>query len=244
MAGVLTRQQIEQEVLDNAAKSGALTLQSGTLLSSRVTVWVNRAQQWIARRADLLQATATTSTVASQQSYSFPSNFRNIYTLRLEDGVDSVKLDCVLPWQMDTYVPLPSALTTGKSLYYVPYKDTGTFELYPIPDDTYTIRLRYSYLPSDFTSSTAVSEFTNCDDALIAYGTSFMFRWLQEIKDADQWEAYGNRIIDDVVKLSAEAEQFIDWSPYYQGFSTNPNGAPGDYVNNPFIKDMNLNIWR
>lgn len=240
MAGVLTRTQIEQEILDNAAKSGALTLQSGTLLSARITTWVNRAQLWIARRADLLQATATSSTVASQQSYAFPSNFRNIYTLKLEDGLMSRKIQCILPWQFDQKIPLPSVMNEERSWFYVPYKDTGTFELFPIPDDVYTVRLRYSYYPADFTSATATSEYTNCDDAIVAYGTMFMFRWLQELKDAAVWEALGNQIVDSNNKLSTEAEQFVDWAPVYEGYSAqNGDSFIGDYPNNPFVSGLN-----
>lgn len=242
MAGVLTRTQIEQEALDNAAKNGALTLQSGTLLSTRITTYVNRAQLWIARRADLLQATATSSTVTSQQSYSFPSGFRNIYTLKLEDGLNSRKVQCILPWQFDGKIPLPSAMTTQRSWFYVPYKDTGTFELFPIPDGVYTLRLRYSYYPSDFTSSTATSQYTNCDDALIAYATSMVFSWLQELKDAATWKAKGDEIVDQVQELSNEEKQFIDWAPIYEGYTVQSDQAfVGDYTNNPFV--TNLNRW-
>lgn len=244
MAGELTRTQIENEALDNAAKSGALTLQSSTLLSTRVTTWVNRAQHWIARRADLLQATAYTSTVASQQSYSFPGGFRNIYTLKFEDGQNSRKLKCILPWQFDKYVPLPSNVTTGYSEFYVPYKETETFELFPIPQGVYTIRLRYSYYPTNFTSATAVSQYTNCDDALVAYTTMMIFRWLQELKDANEWEKLGDRIVDTNVGLADDEQKFIDWTPIYEGYSAQSSDIiAGDYVNNPFVSGLN-SWWR
>ena len=244
MAGVLTRTQIEQEALDNAAKSGALTLQSGTLLSSRITTWVNRAQLMIARRSDLLQATATMSTVASQQSYSFPSNFDNIYTLKLEDGLMSRKVTCILPWQFDSAIPLPSSMNSERSWFYVPYKSTGTFGLFPIPDAAYTMRLRYSYFPSDFTSATAVSQYTYLDDAIVAYATSLMFQWLQELKDAAMWRKIGDDIVDTMQEKSRDEEQFVDWSPAYQGFtSASDSTFVGDYTNNPFVTSVNMNGW-
>jgi hypothetical protein len=245
MAGILTRQQIENEALDNAAKSGALTLQSGTLLSSRITTWVNRAQLMIARRSDLLQATATMSTVANQQTYSFPSNFDSIYTLKLEDGLESRKVTCILPWQFDKEIPLPSSMVSERSWFYVPYKSTGTFELFPIPDDVYTMRLRYSYFPTDFTSSTGVSEYSNLDDAIVAYTTSLIFQWLQELKDASTWRKIGDEIVDITTKKASDEEQFIDWAPIAQGYSASAESSfVGDYVNNPFVTSVNMNGWR
>lgn len=243
MAGVLTRTQIENEALDNIAKSGVLTLQSGTTLATRMTLWANRAQQWIARRADLLQFTSSASTVASQQSYAFPSGFRKIYGMKLEDGLNSRKLTCLMPWEFDRQVPLPSSMTTSQSWFYVPYKNTGTFELFPIPDAAYTLRLRYSLYPSDFTAASATSQFTGCDDALIAYATMFGFRWLQETKDAQDWMKTGDEIVAWVKENLEEAQQFVDWAPASEGFSALDGELTGQYYNNPFVRDANLNTW-
>lgn len=243
MAGVLTRTQLENEALDNVAKSGVLALQSGTTLSTRMTTWVNRSQLWIARKADLLQYTATASTVASQLTYALPNNFRKIFSLRLQDGQESRKIKCIMPWEFDRNVPQPTNQTTQRSWFYVPYKDTQTFELFPIPDAAYTLKLRYSLYPSDFTAANAVSQYTNCDDAIIAYATMFAFRWLQELKDAASWEKFGNDIIEQVIETNDESEQYPDWAPSGEGFTINDQYYTGDYYNNPFIRDNNLSTW-
>ena len=242
MAGILTRAQIENETLDNLAKSNTLIMQSGDLMSQRITRWVNRAQQWIARRVDLLQGYVTTSTVNAQQTYAFPAGIRKIYTLRLLDGLNSRKLDCTMPWEMDRRVPMPAALTTLRSWFYVPYKNTGTFELFPIPDGAYTLELRYSYYPVDFLSSSAVSQYTGLDDAIINYATMFGFRWLQESDDADKWQKYGDEVVAQV-KLITTEEQYSDWVALGEGFSTQTIDYTGEYFNNPFIRDSNLNTW-
>lgn len=244
MAGVLTRTQIEAEILDNIAKAGTLTLQSGTTLGTRVTIWANRAQLWIARRADLLQYVATAATVANQQSYAMPNGLRKLYTMVLQDGLESRKITCVLPMEFDGKVPLPSSQLAQRSWFYVPYQDTQTFDLFPIPDAAYTLRLRYSLYPSDFTAATAVSQYTNCDDAIIAYGTMFAFRWLQELKDAASWASYGDEIITKVIENYEESTMFPDWSPTAEGFSINSAYFTGEYYNNPFIRDNNLSTWR
>lgn len=245
MAGVLTRKQIEDEALDNIAKSGLLTLQSQTTLATRMTTWVNRSQQWIARRSDLLQYIESASTVTNQQFYAFPNNLRKVYGMKLEDGLNSRKLTCIMPWEFDRKVPLPSSITKLRSWYYVPYKNTGQFELFPIPDKAYTLRLRHSVYPTDFTSTTAVSQYTGCDDAIVAYATMFGFRWLQELKDAEDWKRQGDGIIAFVEENQNDTNQFPDWSPAAEGFSTIDVEFTGQYYANPFIRDGNMNsMWR
>lgn len=243
MAGNLNFQQMQNEALDNVAKSGLLTLQSGTTVATRMATWVNRAQLWIARRADLLNFDYTTSTVANQQSYAFPPQIRRIFTMRLLDGLNSRKLACVLPWEMDRKVPSPSSLTSARSWFYVPFKETLTFQLFPLPDNVYTLELRCSQYPTDLVTATSVSQYTNCDDAIVAYATMFAFRWLQETSDAADWMRYGDEIVDMIRENADEAHRYADWSPSPDGFSVNGTDAVGDWVNNPFVRDTNLNSW-
>lgn len=240
MAGLLTRQEMNYEVMDNMAK-GALTLQSGVSLSDRVNIYLNRAQIKIARKDDFLQATATASTVADQQTYSFPSNFRSIYTLRFLDGIDSRKLTCVMPSEMDARIPDLTVYTSQRSWFYVPYKETMTFQLFPVPPDIYTLELRYSYFPTALTASDQTSDYTNLDDALVAFATMYGFQWMQELKDAAYWKVIGDEIVRDHKLLIAE--EYPDWSPYSEGFTTAPRGYTGDYWNNPFVRGSGITEW-
>lgn len=240
----LTFQQMQNEALDNVAKSGVLTMQSGTVLSTRMAAWINRAQLWVDRKCDMLQYDFTSATVTNQQTYSFPSGLRKVYTIRLIDGLMSRKLICVLPWEADKRIPNASSTATQRSEFYVPYGNTFTFQLFPIPDAAYTLELRASLYPSDLVNSTDQSALYNADDAIIAYATMFAFRWLQELKDAADWESYGNRIVKDLNENYDESQQYIDWSPAADGFSVNGgNSSVGDYANNPFIRSTNLNGW-
>lgn len=244
MAGVMTQQDIANEALDNVAKKDVLTLQSGVTLATRMTIFVNRAQLWIARRSDILYNTYTATTIVNQQSYALPPAMRRLFSIRLLDGLQSRKLTCVLPWEMDKKIPSPSSITTGRSGYYTPYGDTLNFELFPIPDAAYTLKLRSSVYPTDFTSPTAVSQYTNCDDALVAYSTMFAFRWLQELKDAASWEKFGDDIIDKVDELNSESIIFPDWSPQAEGFSISGDAFfIGEDYNNPFVQNNNPGTW-
>ena len=230
MAGVLTRAQIENETLDNLAKSSLMTLQSGDAMSTRVTRWVNRAQQWVARRADLLQGYVTTSTVASQQTYAFPTGMRKVYTLRLMDGLNSRKLDCTMPWEMDRRVPMPAALTTLRSWFYVPYKNTGTFELFPIPDTTYTIYWEYyKNVATDMTTSDLATEIpdipTQNQDALWKGGLYYFYKMFddtaQEIAYKDYKEAL--QALTNSDQNDADALLGFRWGVEFQ----EPRGANG-----------------
>lgn len=243
MAANLTYKQMQNEALDNVAKSGVLTLQSGTQLNTRMANWVNRGQLWLSRRVDLLNYDLTSATVLGQQTYSFPSNLRRSYSMRLIDGLNSRKLSCTMPWEMDRKVPYAPALTTARSWFYVPYKETFTFQLFPIPDNVYTLELRCSLYPNDLVSDNDVSQYQNCDDAIIAYATMFAFRWLQESSDAKEWELYGDEIVAMIKDNSDDAHRYVDWSPGPEGFSSHDIDYSGDYFNNPFVRDTNLNTW-
>lgn len=241
MAGTMTRLQMANEIMDNMAKGSSLVLQSGTPLLSRCTDFLNRAQYLIARKEDFLQATALATTIAGQLSYSLPSRFRSIFDMRFLDGINTRKLICVLPEEFDKRIPAPDVYTAQRSWFYVPYKNTGTFELFPIPPDAFTLKLRYSYFPAPLASDSQVSDYTDLDDALVAYGTMYGFRWMQELKDAAFWEKTGA----DVVQAQRELqdENFPDWSPYSQGFSVSGGGYTGEYWNNPFVRSDTLTQW-
>lgn len=233
MAGTMTRLQMASEVLDNMGRSSTLTLRSGTTLGSRSVTWLNRAQNKIARNADFLFATATASTVADQDCYSFPSNIHAVYTIRLEDGLQSTKLTLVMPWDFDRIAPKPDELPTGRPYFYTPFKESGSFDVFPIPDAVYTMRIRYSVLPTVLSTDAQVSDYTNLDDVLVYYATAEGFKWLQELKDAQFWAARGDEALKEAIESMRDT--FPDWQPVSQGFSSQPRAVIGEYYNNPFV---------
>lgn len=244
MAGTLTRLQMVQEVLDNMAKTGSLTLQSGATLSSRAITYLNRAQNLVARQGDYLQYIATASTVAGQRTYQFPSGFRSIFDIRLglsTTDINTRKLTMVQPETMDRQIPAPDVYAQTYPWFYVPYMNTETFELFPLPDQAYLMTLRYSTMPTALTTDAQVSDYTSIDDALVAYATMYGFRWMQELKDATYWEGIGNAVIKAYETMIEDS--FPDWSPQMQGFSVTPTGYTGEYWNNPFVRDSSITEW-
>lgn len=237
MAGELTRSEMVDEVLDNLTKSSAGQTKSGKTLATMAIRWLNRAQLAIARTEDFLFRISTTSTVADQQSYTFPTDIRSLYTLRLEDGLSSRKLTLVMPQEMDRLAPKPDEETTGIPTFYVPYKTTNTFELYRIPDASYTMRLRHSFWPAALESDSQTSDYTYMDDVITAYATSFGWAWLQEYGDMREWQKIAAQAF--IEARNAARDAFPDWVAVGRGFSSEESVVPiGEYYNNPFIKEI------
>lgn len=233
MAGILTRSQLVSEILDNVSKASTTPTRSGVTLETMAIRYLDRAHITIARKEDFLFNIRTASTTADQKDYAMPSDIKALYSLRLENGLSSIKLTVAMPWEFDRLVPKPNELTTGQPDWYVPYKSTNTFELFRIPDAAYTMRMRLSYWPAAMSSDAQTSDYSNMDDVLIAYATSFMYRWLQEYADAETWKAHADGLFEDASK--AERDSLPDWATRPRGFSTAPPASIGEYYNDPFI---------
>ena len=232
----LSRLNMANEVLDNLGRSSAGQTRSGTTLSAMVIRWLDRAQVRITRRAELLFKIATASTTASQLTYAFPSNVKTVFSIRLEDGTNSRKLIPVMPWEFDYLVPRPASNTTGRPDFYVPYKASNTFELFRIPDATYTMRLRYSIWPTALTTDSQTTDFQaagiDTDDVMIYFATEEGFNWLQEFVDAKVWM---NRANDRLKEIIESEEHWPDWEPVSRGFDSTHSRILGEYHKDPFI---------
>jgi len=226
------------EVLDNLGREGSAETRNGTTLSDMSVRWLNRAQLQAARKYNILFKTSTATTVADVQTYTFPATLRSLYSLRLENGIESRKLTCIMPWDFDKAVSKPDEDFTSTPTYYIPYKATNEFELYRIPDDTYTLRLRYSMWPADLALDASTSSYQvagiDADDATIALATSYGYAYLQELVDATKWREAGWmlwKMISDATR-----DIFPDWAPREMGFSIyDSQELPGEYYNNPFV---------
>jgi len=233
MAGTYTGQELVSMVCDNIGRASDSETRSGQTIGVMALRWLNFAQWTICRKEDLLFAERTFSTEANLLRYNFPSDIRGIYSLRIEDGLSSKKLDCVMPSEMDKYVPKPDETLTGLPDFYIPFYRTKLFELYRIPDTAYLLRLRMSYWASAITLTT-YSDYTYLDDILIGYATMYGFRYLQEWEDAAAWKKSTD--IDAAEAIKAERELVPDWAPEYLGFTTSPPQSVGEYYNDPLIR--------
>lgn len=235
----LTRLQMATEVLDNLSRAASGKTRSDTSLSTRVVVWLNRSQRIISRRYDFLFKESTATTLASQKSYAFPSNIRSLFSIRLENGTLSRKLECVMPWEFDIAVPKADVYNTYQPFFYVPYKQSNTFELFHIPDQAYTLRMRHSIWPTDLSTDSQTSDYAasniDLDDIIIQFSTAEGYRWLQEWEDAKAWSQIGYTNLKEAYR--AECDSFPDWAPRGGSPSVSSVYLSGEYHNNPFIME-------
>jgi len=204
---------------------------------TRILRWVNWAKDFIAdlHTYEEMKKNYVGSTTSSQKRYGFPTNMKDIYTMTLQSGAESRKLDYVHPRTMDRAVPRFEAYTEGKPSQYVDYG--ANFELFLIPDDEYTLNLRCTLYPDDLTNtSTAWSSYATCyfkrKDALIsAIATVFGFYSLREVEDAAWW---ANNIVPELYAASLTSDHTaVDWGPKARQF-TSGGALIGNWWKNPF----------
>jgi hypothetical protein len=140
-----------------------------------------------------------------------------------------------MPETVDRFAPKPDSLTTAIPVFYIPRKTENNyyFELFRIPDNTYTMRAYYSFWPTPMDEDTDKSDYNYLDDAIIAFATAYGYGWLQEMKDYRFWEQRGMDFLEE--QLEAEEGSFPDWMPKGRGFSIRDPEFINDFYNDPFI---------
>ena len=231
----LTRLQMANEVLDNLSRGSDSLTRSGVTLADRVVTYLNRAQVEIGRKYDFLFKESTASTMPSQKTYALPVNINALYTIRVEDGLDSRKLTCVMPSDFDRFIPKPDATVVERRPdFYIPYKTSNQFELYPIPDASYTLRVRHSVWADNLLTDSSTCDYTvagmDVDDVLISLATAYGWKWLGELVDAAAWRKEGLDTLKEVYKNSISG--FPDWSPVGKGFKS--GYSSGGFVERTF----------
>ena len=145
--------------------------------SANLIAWIDEAQKYIVREAEiLLQGSSTTTAVSSTQNYALPSDF--LYFVRLT--YDGYKLFQINFNEIDE-AEFDETLDVGLPTNYYIFNDQ--FYLYPTPNNTKTIKLWYYKSPTTLTLSTNSLEINSMwDDIVVAYAL-----YCAKIKD-DEYE--------------------------------------------------------
>jgi len=133
--------------------------------------YVNRSQNIIVRDASLmnhdftcLKKEKTASTADGTKTYKFPLNMKSLYDLRICESGSSGKLHTLTARAQDAARPYPEGGAEGFPTKYIPWGIY--FELSPIPDNTYTMHIRYLRWPVVMTTG-AESELLYMDEVII-----------------------------------------------------------------------------
>ncbi|MDD2777724.1 MAG: hypothetical protein PHI16_02350 [Methanocellales archaeon] len=130
--------------------------------------------------------TGTHTVTAYRERFAKPSSCRYIYDMRLIDGASSRKLIQMTPRVTDLYVPFAAQNSTGRPTHYIEWKDW--IQLYPIPDDTYIIKMRYFKWQDAFALDTATAEIDHIDDIIINAAAMYVWKILGEPEQASLME--------------------------------------------------------
>ena len=215
-----------------------LRRKSTALASTRIITWMNWAQEFIAdwHTYEEMRKNYTGETVDGTLRYGFPIRMKDIHSMVLDtESTESRKLTYVKARDLDRVVPRPEQNSEGKPRFYVDYG--VNFELYRIPDDEYTLKLRCSVFPQEFTSSTQESDLLRKDQLICAVTTMIGFAKLKEIEYAQWWKSEMVKPLFDASITSDHSGE--DWNPVMRGFSTAsvPEGLD-DYTANPLVNSV------
>lgn len=134
-----------------------------------------------------MEATATTSTVAAQQSYTLPTDYKDELQMWLLESshvktplVKWVGSEAEKNYTLNNFSTKPFAYWTWQ----------GAFYIYPIPDGVYTLSLKYYKYVVGFTD-TALEENELCSrypSLIINGGVSDSFHYFHQADKEQEWE--------------------------------------------------------
>jgi len=183
-------------------------LDGRTDLDSKVNSWIDDTRRDMANTYDFsyLYVEATCETSAGTERYALPADYLghlNMFIgtkklVRIAPGVfDSVHGD-TSDLTSDSSVT-PFLMTTGSLEQSEPdyYIDRGVeFDLWPIPDDTYTLLLRYYAQPQDFIYDYSYDYLTTFHTECVIFGAAYRGAiYLEDDSKKGQYkEEYGKQL--------------------------------------------------
>lgn len=218
MAGTMTRDQMVTEICDTVGKSEAASSVSGATLQTRVQTYLNWAQKRIARFYsfhELNKEITTAATVADVKTYPMSAGTNNLGLIRPKDIasirlIDSENSRTLTRWsyrKFDRTFPRPENYTTGRPSVYCRWGDN--IIMYRIPNDAYTLHIKYPQWATDFSTGTQTSDYSNKDQLIVTAGVMETYLALEEYADVAIWYPKFLGQLKDAVR----AEGDIDWEP-------------------------------
>jgi len=231
----MTRDQMVTEICDTLGKARASVSVSGANLEDRVVNYLNWAQRRVAKAFDFdeLNVLNTASTLAtSKKRYSFSDlglvRLKDIRSIRLIDSANSWKLERWHYRKYDKKYPRPEQYSTARPRIYV--RDGNNLEFFKIPDDNYSLSIRYAQWPQVLASGSQVSDYENKDELLIAGGILEGYLAMEEYADAKLWYERFTGILSDCIKVLRS----LDWEPEAEPFRGDPTYSSGEPWLDPF----------
>lgn len=217
----LSRDQFVTEIADVCGKSENASAISGALLSARIRTYLNFAQKRIARAYNFNELDSLkedSALVVDLKRYPLTTGTSNlgltrlkdIRSIRLIDSENSRKLTMWNYRRYDKAYPRPENFSTGRPSIYV--RDGTNLEFFKIPDDTYTLHIRYAQWATDFSTGTQESDFKDKDQLILVAGILETYIALEEYSDAGVFLARFKGLIKEIINAEGDS----DWEPESQ----------------------------
>ena len=126
--------------------------------------------------------TGTHTVTAYRERLAKPDECRYIYDIRLIDGAMSRKLIAMPARRLDLFEPFVAQCNVARPTHYIEWKDW--ISLYPIPDATYVIKIRYYKWQTAFATTASTAEIENIDDIIISAAAMYVWKILGEPEQA------------------------------------------------------------
>lgn len=197
----------------------------------------NKAQNFMAREVDWeeLESRVDSAFVIGQTEYTLAelslSTYRNIYTFMVLDDSQYYEIQYITPVDWDRIVGPNVSGTSGKPTIFTIWN--RNIEVYPSPDEAYTVRLRYYSYPVDVVSDTDSPSVTQADAVLVALTTAFCFLTLEQQKMSDTWLSQAVSILSLYKKEEGRIQNMLPVNIGTTGLSGRPWA-------DPFVKSTKL----
>ena len=218
--------------LDHVSRAATGTTRSGSTMETEAIYQLNTAMRRISRYYDFreMKKLYDGATIDGSKIYTFPTDWKVIIDIRLINDSQSIKLRRKLSSTQDKWFPYPEGDSEDQPSFYAPWGND--FEVYPIPDAAYTMRMRTVQWPTTITVGTDIIDYEpNKDDVILAFMVSGLFAYLQMYTDSTEWGSKAKVALLEAMKLERRQP---DWNPKGIGFMS-AERLYGDYYNNPFV---------
>jgi hypothetical protein len=223
------RSQLVTVVADALGKAQAATAISGAQLGERCIDFINWGQHRIARYYSFDELNAlieSATTVASTKRYPLITGTNNlgltrpkdITTVRLIDDHNSTKLERWSIRKFDAQYPYPENYAEQRPSIYIRWNNN--IDLFRIPDDAYTLHIRYPQWPQDLATDGQTPDFEYKDQLIITAAILEGYLHFEEYESASSWFKTFMGLLGEHIKAVGN----VDWSPDAEPFSTNPGG--------------------
>lgn len=174
--------------------------------------YVNRSQNIIVRDASMmnhdftcLKKEKTASTADGTKTYKFPLNMKSLYDLRIAEAGNEKKLYTLTAQAQDSVRPYPEDDAEGCPSKYIPWGIY--FELSPIPDNTYTMHIRYLRWPVVMTTGDE-SELLYMDEVIIKCADWLTVLSLNLEPDIRRFQSEYRNLLKGAVQSDRQAHKY------------------------------------